>query len=254
VVQAVGVTSFITASQASQKAKKTATLLKSLTVNTLIMGELGVGKESLATFILPDAPIVDASSFDELLATLESSNEIIITNIDNSPNIKRLVDAINLCSIRVVATSKQTLDNELIDDLFSIKLEIPPLRDRIEDVSLLIKEFNEEASVLFGKTKALEMENFVPDLSQNALSLKRQVMIHYLLHDLKDVELMELIQNHLQTRLGSNDDYRKFLYLYEVPLIKAGIHKFKSQLQLSSRLGLNRNTLRKKIAENKQYL
>jgi DNA-binding protein Fis len=43
------------------------------------------------------------------------------------------------------------------------------------------------------------------------------------------------------------------LHLYEVPLIRAGIKKFKSQLQLSDKLGLNRNTLRKKITEHAHY-
>ncbi|HIC42959.1 MAG TPA: Fis family transcriptional regulator, partial [Sulfurimonas sp.] len=54
--------------------------------------------------------------------------------------------------------------------------------------------------------------------------------------------------------LGGNNDYRNFLYLFEAPLIKAGLEKFKTQLQLADKLGLNRNTLRKKIAENKEYL
>jgi len=54
--------------------------------------------------------------------------------------------------------------------------------------------------------------------------------------------------------LGSNNDYKNFLHLYEVPIIKAGILRFKSQLQLSDKLGLNRNTLRKKIADNEKYL
>ncbi len=253
-VQAVDVTSFITASEASYQAKKTASLLKTLTVNALIMGEIGVGKESLASFILPDAAIMDASNFEELLTTLESSREIIITNIDNSPNLKRLVDAINIYSVRVIATSKESFSNEYIDDLFSIKFDIPPLKDRVEDVTLLVQKFTQEASILFGKNESFKIEKFVPDLTQNALSLKRQVMIHYLLQDIKDVELMDIIQNYLQVKLGSNSDYRNFLYLYEVPLIRAGLNKFKSQLQLSDKLGLNRNTLRKKIADNKQYL
>ena len=90
-VQAVVVTKFVTASEASYQAFKTATLLKTLTVSALIMGEVGVGKRSLASFILPDAALFDASNFDELIIALESCNEIIITNIENSPNIKRLV-------------------------------------------------------------------------------------------------------------------------------------------------------------------
>jgi DNA-binding NtrC family response regulator len=218
------------------------------------MGEVGVGKESLARFILPDAPVIDASNFDELLTTLESSREVVVINIDNSPNLKRLVDAINTHSIRVVATSKQSFSHELIDDLFSIKFDIPPLKERSEDITLLIQKFTQEAASLFGKNEAFKIEKFVPDLTQNALSLKRQVMIHYLLQDIKDIELMDIVQNYIQERLGSNSDYRNFLYLYEVPLIRAGLGKFKSQLQLADKLGLNRNTLRKKIADNKSYL
>lgn len=253
-VQAVDATSFVTASESSFQAKKTATLLKTLTVNALIMGEVGVGKRSLASFILPNAPMIDATNFEELLTLLESSNEIIITNIDNSPNIKRLIEAINKYSTRVIATSRESFFNEYIDDLFSIKFDIPPLKDREEDVALLMKNFMQEASALFGQNEKFTLDKMVPDLSQNALSLKRQVMIHYLLHDIRDVELMDIMQNFLQTKLGSNSDYRNFLYLYEVPLIRAGLEKFKSQLQLSDKLGLNRNTLRKKISENREYL
>ena len=253
-VQVVVVTNFITASEASSQAFKTATLLKTLTVNALIMGEVGVGKKCLASFILPDASVEDASNFDELLITLESCNEIIITNIENSPNIKRLIQTIKENNVRVIATSKHAFSNEFIDEMFSVKFDIPSLVNRPEDVNLLIQMFEDEAASLFGGEQSLNRENFQADLSQNAKSLKRQVMINYLLQDIQDKELMEIIQNYLHDKLGSNSDYRNFLYLYEVPLIKSGLKKFKSQLQLSDRLGLNRNTLRKKIADNKEYL
>lgn len=251
---AVDVTNFITASDASKEAFKTATLLKTLSVNSLITGENGVGKKSLCKYILPDAPILDASNLDEILTTIESSNEIIITNLENSPNFNRIVESINSNNVRVIATAKSSFYNKLIDDLFSIKFEIPPLSHRLEDVEFLIEKFTNEASSLFGSSSELVLENFTPDLSENSNSLKRQVMVNSLLEDIKDKELMDIIQNYLSSRLGSNSDYRNFLYLYEVPLIKAGLIKFKSQLQLSDKLGLNRNTLRKKIAENKQHL
>ena len=251
---AVDVTNFITASNASSKAFKTASLLKTLTVNALIMGEEGVGKRSLASYILPDASIIDASNFEELLLALESVDEIIITNIDTSPNLSRLMNAISTTSLRVIATAKQAFDNELLDELFSVKFDIPPLAQRQEDIALLIKKFALEASILFGGSERFNTKNFRPDISNNAISLRRQVMITYLLQDIKDRELMDIIENYLAPKLGSNSDYRNFLYLYETPLIRAGLKKFKSQLQLSDRLGLNRNTLRKKIADNKEHL
>lgn len=253
-VVGVDATSFITASDASKEAFKTATLLKTLTVSSLITGEVGVGKKSLAKYILPDAPIVDASDFYELLTTLESSREIIIINLENSPNIKRVVDIAKEHSVRIVATAKSLFVDENVDEFFSVKFDIPPLSSRLKDVDFLVEEFIKEASVLFGSDEKFNIENFKPDLSQNSNSLRRQVMINYLLQDIKDIELMGIVQNYLSDKLGSNSDYKKFLYLYEVPLIRAGLYKFKSQLQLSDRLGLNRNTLRKKIADNKQYL
>ena len=252
--QVVVATSFITASEASFQALKTATLLKTLNVNALIMGETGVGKKCLASFILPDASIVDASHFDELLVSLESCSELIITNIENSPNIKRLIQTIKEKQVRIIATSKQTFSNEFIDDLFSVKFDIPSLSERMEDVELLIKLFEVEAVTLFGGEQKVDLADFTPDLSQNAKSLKRQVMVRYLHQDMQDKELMQIIENYLHDKIGSQSDYRKYLYLYEAPLIRAGLDRFTSQLQLSDKLGLNRNTLRKKIADNKKYL
>ena len=248
------VTSFITESSAANQAKKTASLLKTLSVNALIMGESGVGKRTLASFILPDASVIDASNFDELFVALESAKELIITNIDNSPNLNRLIATIQEKNVRVIATSKQSFNSESIDELFSVKFDIPPLRERMEDVAPLVEKFTQEAAELFGVNDLFNSRNFKADLSKNADSLRRQVMINYLLQDIQDVELMDIIENYLYDKLGSNSDYRNFLYLYEVPLIRGGLKKFKSQLQLSDKLGLNRNTLRKKISENKQYL
>jgi len=246
--------SYITASASSAEAFKTATLLKTLSVNSLITGEIGVGKKSLAQYILPDAALIDASNLDELLTTLQSVNQVIITNLENSPNINKVLDFVNENNIRVIATAKSSYYHETIDKIFSIKFDIPPLSQREEDIEELIQKFTKEASNIFSINYDFNLESFTPDLSQNANSLRRQVMISYLLQDIKESELIGIIEAYLVDKLGSNNDYKSFLHLYEVPLIKAGLHRFKSQLQLSDKLGLNRNTLRKKIADNEQYL
>ena len=250
----MGVTNFITLSNASKEAFKTATLLKTLNVNSLITGENGVGKKSLASYILPNATIVDASDFEESITVLNSTDQVILTNLHISPNLNTITDTIKANNVRVIATAKEYLENENLDELFSVKFSIPSLSQREEDVQALIEMFSKEASELFGVSNDFDMFSFTPDLSDNSSSLKRQVMINYLLQDIQDLELMGIIENYLETKLGSNSDYRKFLYLYEVPLIKVGLKQYKSQLQLSDKLGLNRNTLRKKIADNKDYL
>lgn len=244
-------TNFITACESSKQAFKTATLLKTLSVNSLIRGEKGVGKKSLARYILPDATIIDASEFEELLNTLQSAKEIIIVNLENSPNIKIVLEAISENSTRVIATASSSFSSEYIDEIFSVIFNIPPLRERLEDVQKLVERFAEEASVLFYNNVKVDTKNFIPDLSQNSISLKRQVMIHSLLYDIKDIELMEIMQNYLRDKLGSQNDYKNFLYIYEKPLIKAGLKRYKSQSKLAQILGLNRNTLRKKIIDNK---
>jgi transcriptional regulator with PAS, ATPase and Fis domain len=197
---------------------------------------------------------LDSSNHEELLNAFESFDSIIIANLENSPNIKKVLEILSELNIRVVATSKSSYNNELADKFFSIRFDIPPLRERPEDVEALIEKFTKEASRLFSSKDMLKFKNFKPDLTQNSNSLRRQVMIHSLLQDINESELMQILYNYLSDKLGSQSDYKNFLHLYEVPLIKAGFDKYKSQLQLADRLGLNRNTLRKKISDNSKYL
>lgn len=251
---AVDVTNFVTASDASNQAFKTATLLKTLNVNALITGEIGVGKSSLAEYILPDAPTLDASFHDEIITVLGNTDKIVIYNLEHSPNLLKVLESVSANSVRLIATAKTSFVHERLDEIFSIKFDIPSLAQRPEDVKALIQKFAQEASELFACKKEFNFEGFTPDITLNAKSLKRQVMMNYLLDDITDKELMHIMENYLLAKLGSNSDYRNFLYLYEAPLINAGLQKYKSQLQLADRLGLNRNTLRKKIAENDKYL
>lgn len=250
---AVVVTKFITASNASKEAFKTANLLKTLTVNTLIYGERGTGKKTLAKYIVPNASVINASSFDELLTAIDSSHEIIITNIDNSPNINRVFNAIKDRKIRVIATCSNHNINELYDDVFSVKLELPPLQKRMEDVEALIDLYLSEVKEIVRDDVKFSRLNFIPDLSDNSISLKKQIFSYSFLENITQNELMYLIENYLEDKIGTNNDYRNNLYIYEVPLIRAGLKKYKSQLQLAEKLGLNRNTLRKKISENSEY-
>ncbi len=249
----VDATSFLSSSDASKEAFKTANLLKTLTVNALISGENGTGKRSLAKYILPDASIFDALNHDEIISALPSCKSIIIFNINNSPNITQLFNCIANNNVRVVATTSVSQYSEYQDEYFSIKIPLPPLKERPEDIVMLQKLFIDEAKNIFSIQSDFDISKIEPDLSQNAYSLKRQIMMNYLLDDISESELMLIMENFLMDKLGSNNDYRNFLHLYEVPLIQAGIKRFKSQLQLSERLGLNRNTLRKKIAENEAF-
>lgn len=248
------VTNFVTACASSAQAYKTATLLKTLNVNALISGEVGVGKKTLARYILNNAPLFDGKDYEDILSSLQSTKEIIIVNLENVPNIKVVLDTIAERSIRLIATAKSSFYSGYTDEVFSVKFDIPPLSQRAEDIKELISIYAQEASKLFNTPSEVSFDRLKPDLSLNSKSLRRQIMINSLFSDINDIELMSIVENYLFDKLGSNNDYRNFLHLYEVPLIKVGLEKYKSQLQLSDKLGLNRNTLRKKISDNKQYL
>ncbi|WP_422557514.1 helix-turn-helix domain-containing protein [Sulfuricurvum sp.] len=252
-ITVVDATNFLTASAASVEAFKTANLLKGFGVNAVIFGERGTGKLTLARYILPHAPIIDASRFDELLDAIESHSDIIIHRLDNVANLKRLIEAIQKSQTRVVATAGGRYSQDQLDEIFTIRLALPPLSERSEDVSALIDAFVKEARHTLGKSEPFDLNGFNPDLSENAISLRRQVYLHYLFDSINENDLMEIMEHYLEEKLGNNNDYRAFLHLYEVPLIRAGIKRFKSQLQLAERLGLNRNTLRKKISEHSEY-
>ena len=249
----MGVTNFITASDASSEALKTANLLKLLSVNALIYGERGTGKQTLAHYILPNAPVINASDFDNLMDALQTSSEVIIRHIEKIPNLKTLQQKIQQNGVRVVATASDSFVHELVDEIFTVKVHLPTLAERIEDVSLLQDEYIKEAEEIFGPNEDFDRAAIKPDISDNAHSIRRQIFFNYLLSNITNEELMQVTEKYLFDKLGSHNDYRNFLYLYEVPLIRAGLKRFKSQLQLADKLGLNRNTLRKKIAENKEY-
>jgi DNA-binding NtrC family response regulator len=252
-ITVVDVTNFLTASNASIEAFKTANLLKGLSVNAIICGESSTGKLTLARYILPNAPIVHGNNFDELLNALETNSALILHRLDDVANLKRLIEKIGQTKTRVIATGGFRYTPQQLEELFTISFVLPPLREREEDIAVLSTLFLDEAKKIFGKNDFILPTDFSPDVSENALSLRRQLYLNYLLSNASEENVLEITENYLLNRLGGNNDYRQFLHLFEVPLIRAGIKRFKSQLQLSDRLGLNRNTLRKKIAEHSHY-
>jgi len=254
VVQAVDVTNFIANSDASLEALKTANLLKSLPVNAFIFGQSGTGKKSLAKYILPNAPIVDAHRYDELEDTLSSNKTIIISNFDKIPNFENFKVLVDKYEVRIIGLSNSIFNTEVIDKFFGIKVYLPPLSERKKDVKALVENFLEEARKVFDIDEDVNIDISRINLDQNAHSVRRYVYMKAQFQSINELELMDLMEGFLKENMGGNSDYRNFLYLYEVPLINAGLEKFKTQLQLSDKLGLNRNTLRKKIAENKEYL
>lgn len=246
-------TNYIARSRASLEALKSANLLKSLNINALILGEEGVGKTTLAQFILPGAAIVDGGDLKEILGFISTSDNVIITNFDKVNAFQKIKSALDAYNTRIIATTSKNIPQNISDDFFSLKITIPPLADRLEDVKPLAQKFFTEVSTVFGKNKDAEisLEEFTPDISKNCYSLRKSVYLKYLIDSFSEDDVLLVMEEFLSKRIGGRNDYRDQLYLFDVPLIRSGFKKFNSQLAMSERFGLNRNTLRKKINDYK---
>lgn len=255
VADVVDHTNYIAKSRASIEALKSANLLKSVSINALILGESGVGKQTLARHI-SSAPIVDAASFNDLLASIETNHTLIVKNFHKITNYKKLRVALDVYKTRIIATSNVYIDEAIVDDFFSLKILIPPLSKRQEDIAPLMEKFSLEARLMFDDAygDTLSLEDIVPDVSKNCYSLRRSVYNAYLMNSFGEEEILMMMQNFLSNRIGGRNDYRDLLYLFDVPMIKSGYAKFGSQLAISEKFGLNRNTLRKKINDYKDRL
>lgn len=247
-------TNYIARSRASQEALKSAILLKSLNVNAVILGEPGVGKKTLAKMVLPNAPIVEGHNLQEVLGFIGTQEQLIINNFDEIDNLKKCSETILIHKTRIIATAKPSYV-EALDDIFSLKITIDPLRDRPEDIEPLAMKFFQEVSVVFGfkMPQDICLNDYDFDVSQNCYSLRKSVYLKSLIASLSQEDVMEMMQGFLDKKIGGKNDYRDLLHLFDVPLLRAGFKKFHSQLAMSEKFGLNRNTLRKKINEYKNH-
>jgi DNA-binding NtrC family response regulator len=255
VEQVVAVTSqFLAASSSSVEALKSATLLQGLQINALIYGGSGSGKKTLASTILPNAPIFRADNFNELIESLKDISEVIVTHFETLPNSEQFKTALDTHNVRLIATSSVDLPKKLYDTFFSIKIELLDLVDREEDIELLVGKFLEEFSGLTGNFTMDSCDIAKFDLSENIHSLKRSLLMQSLFSSVTENELMDIITHYFERHLPKDNAYRDTLHLFDIPIIKAGLAQYKSQLKLSEVLGINRNTLRKKILEHKKEL
>jgi DNA-binding NtrC family response regulator len=249
---AVDHTSYIANSRASSEALKSANLLKSLNINAIIIGECGTGKETLAKFILPKAQVVDGNSLSEVISFISTNDLIIIKNFDKISNYQKLQSAIGENKTRVIATSRTELLDRISSEFFSLKITIPPLIQREEDIEPLVKKFFEEVSTIFGNDSSdVSLKDLNLDLSRNCHSLRKSVYAKYLIGSFGEEDVMKVMEEFLSKKLGGRNDYRDQLYLFDVPMLRCGFKKFNSQLNMSEKFGLNRNTLRKKINDYK---
>ncbi len=223
------------------------TLSKSLFVSTILIGEKHIGKKTLVKSIFPKQRFIDGRDFDTLNRVLENSNEVIIYNFESLINN---IDSLDFQNKRVIAIANIVKSTPIIEKKFAFIYTMPSLRDRGEDdINILIEYFSRDIKKSLMIEAPIDITSNDIDLSDNIKSLKSSIYKKLILKGLKREDIESILFEYLYKNIDGNNAYRENLSLFEKPLIRAGLKKFKSQLKLSSVLGINRNTLRKKIYE-----
>ena len=241
---------FFTKSEQVHNIIKGLNLTKTLFVSSVIIGEKHIGKKLLATYILPNTPIVSGKDQEAVEDALKEYDELIITDFEKLSN----KESLNLDNKRIIATANYIGNKNTMDDLFAFIYTLPKLSERLEDAEYIKKLFTKEAeSNLMLNENSLSNVKIPLDLSNNSKSLKSTIYRYIMKNSMQKEDIQEAIYNYIYEHLDGNSEYKRHLELYEKPLIEAGLKKFNSQLKLSQILGINRNTLRKKINEHNIY-
>jgi len=222
------------------------TLSKSLLLSSILIGEPYTGKMTLVRSIYPHSTYVDAKDIDELEHALSNYQEIIIYNFEKIKDIASL----DFENKRVIAISNELVNSKVLEEHFAFIYYMPALRERLDEVKVLTKKLSQKIKDDLMIDSPLSIDPKSLDLSQNFKSFKISLYKEVIKKSLNEDDIEEVLYQFFLNHLEGNNQYYQLISLFEKPLIKAGLRRYKSQLQLAKVLGLNRNTLRKKIQEN----
>ncbi len=240
----------------SKEILNSAKLLQAVEVNALILGEYGVGKKSLAKYILPNSDVYDAKDLQKDIIddiVILQNRAIIIDKIHEITNIDVFIKWIDDNAIRIIAISNTENLNQKLKDIFSINLEIPPLCKREEDTKALVTKFSQEPSSILDMP-LISQSKLIVNISNNTHSLRKSIYFSYLFETIGEHEILMFLEKYISENLHGENSYKELSYIFEVPLLKASTKKYKSQVQVAKHLGLNRITLRKKLEIYKELL
>lgn len=236
---------FLSNSQKIENIIKGFTLTRSLFISSLLIGEKYTGKKTLVNRLFPNSIYIDGSNREELILALNNNDEIIIYNFEKLDNF----DNLNFENKRIIAIANKINNSKKIEKKFAFIYYMPSLKER-EDLELLIGFFQKKIQKELMIKDKIELNIEELDLSTNIQSLKASIYRQLINKKITSEEIEKILFEYLFNNIDGNNAYREYLFLFERPIIKAGLKKYKSQLKLSSILGLNRNTLRKKIQEH----
>ena len=278
----------------------------------LLIGESGTGKtligraihdfsdrRNLPFITITGADLVDLEGSARVLARVKGGtlmlDEIADIELAIQARIVRMIDAPNEHVPRFMATSQVDLtqameSGEIRQDLYfrlgGATITVPTLRDRVEDISLLIKHFLEQASAAGHSDREIapaagelmrayswpgnvrQLENVVrrlalthrtDDVSRSEVEvlLGNQPDVSPVLSGSDGEKFSASVERHLQRyfdlhghMLPAPGLHARILREVEAPLITIALEATGgNQAKCADLLGINRNTLRKKIIQ-----
>jgi two-component system nitrogen regulation response regulator GlnG len=188
--------------------------------------------------------------------------------------------------VRIIAATHRDLDRSVAEGRFRedllyrlrvVPIDIPPLRDRGEDVRALAEHFcTRDAESLTGGRRVLsdaalarlEAHEWPGNVRELENAIKRALVLSSsellapedfaFLRDpqaaeVPSVGLADLVEGEVEAALAAGDEgrvYREVIESVERPLLETVLrHTEGNQIRAAALLGINRNTLRKKISE-----
>lgn len=221
-------------------------LNKNIVASSILNGQLYTGKLVLVKSIYTDIKFIDGEFIDEYKDVLNKEKKIIIYNFEKIQNM----DYIDFNNIQIIAISNYKSIPKSIQNKFAFIYEMPSFRTRTNEIKKFIKKISlkAQASLNVQMDEEIHIENL--DLSQNFQSIEASIYKEIIKNTLSKEEIEDVLYIYLYSLIDGENDYKTLIKIFERPLIKAGLNKYKSSLKLSKILGINRNTLSKKVKEN----
>lgn len=242
---------FIAVSKEAKNAVHMANIASSMPVSVLITGPKGVGKKLLAKVVSAQAKSYGAREFYQIVkeqrVDLAEYDSVILHDLEELSNSVQFIDTLFDFDIKVIATANAF--NRIYLDKFLVKIEIPSLQERPEDIEYLSSYFLEDAKKTLMFKGHVDENDLALDLSKNGISLKESIYKSLLFNNLQKEQVMDIVEHFIYKNFTVESDYKNLLELFELPLLKAAQKRYKSQLQISKNLNINRVTLRKKLAK-----